>query len=170
MKNFFYVTLMTVKPDSKLYKDYYLWLESYEKLHSIVLEFLAEFGIETTQVYIQKQLTILPTENDKVKFAEEMLEDGKTFKEDSKINKAWEERTESLWNKPNPILYTQVDLAGAYSYRLFNDKDILYCGFYAQHHAIPILEFGDAVESMEYCTVLDDLAMDFKAKEIILER
>ena len=63
----------TVNEGSALYEDYWDWKNSIEPNRKIVDDFFKEFGIESTLFCpFSTVIGIVPTENDKVKFAKQL--------------------------------------------------------------------------------------------------
>lgn len=134
----------TVNEGSALYEDYWDWKNSIEPNRKIVDDFFKEFGIESTLFCpFSMVIGIVPTENDKVKFAKQLCsketnEGLRFFKKSSFINKEWVKRAVGLRNvhKPLPAWYNNY-MMGHSSSRLFDYKGILYCSFSADQIEMP---------------------------------
>lgn len=122
-----------VKQDSQLYVDYFTYIEDKKKINKLFKQLAEKHGIETKEYYPSKNLGIVGTKNDLIKFANQLKKDSTFFKLKSEINKEWSEFTKEIknWNKPSPGWYLQKSLLGRYNTRLFSIDGILYCSIEA---------------------------------------
>lgn len=130
----------TVNPDFELYKEYFQYWNDAIKLNRIVAKFLPENGIETKQYYSSGNgLWIVPTENDKSKFAKQLstkveAQGLRMFKANSQINKAFNLAMDGFMPTWKPIVQFYFGGGGKGSkYRLFHVGDVLYCSFDAPY-------------------------------------
>lgn len=133
MEKFFIVT-----EQSELHRDYFDWKNNLEEIRLLICEFFDRNDIETTQYgFHGDNLCIVPTENDLVKFnnvlSNEVMEQLRPFKGNSKIQKAWvktlEENNLERKRKPYVPMYFPLHGGGRISSRLFDIDDIVYCSF-----------------------------------------
>lgn len=153
----------TVNEGSALYEDYWAWQNSIEPNRKIVDGFFKEFGIESTLFCpFSMVIGIVPTENDKVKFAKQLCsketnEGLRFFKKNSFINKEWVKRAVDLKNvrKPSPAWYNNY-MMGHSSSRLFDYKGIVYCSFSADQIKMPSETFTE-IKGSEFYKVMEEI-------------
>lgn len=152
----------TVNEGSRLYDDYWAWRNSIEPNKKIVNDFFSEFGVEAS-LYCPgpSRIGIVPTENDKVKFAKQLCsketnEGLRFFKKTSAIGKEWVKRALNLKNvsKPSPAWYNNY--MGRSSTRLFDYNGVLYCSFSADQIEMPSDTFTE-IKGSEFYRILEEI-------------
>lgn len=152
----------TVNEGSRLYDDYWAWRNSIEPNKKIVNDFFSEFGVEAS-LYCPgpSRIGIVPTENDKVKFAKQLCsketnEGLRFFKKTSAIGKEWAKRALNLKNvsKPSPAWYNNY--MGRSSTRLFDYNGVLYCSFSADQIEMPSDTFTE-IKGSEFYRILEEI-------------
>ena len=152
----------TVNEGSSLYEDYWAWRNSIEPNKKIVNDFFSEFGVEAS-LYCPgpSRIGIVPTENDKVKFAKQLCsketnEGLRFFKKTSAIGKEWVKRALNLKNvsKPSPAWYNNY--MGRSSTRLFDYNGVLYCSFSADQIEMPSDTFTE-IKGSEFYRILEEI-------------
>ena len=122
-----------VKKDNPIYKEYFDW---YNNLDTLIIkweQFRKLVGIESKSFVANKELFIIPTENDLIKFGRFFYKKDygaglKKFKKTSTIQKDWERFCDNnikFVKKPN--LFYDFPLVGKVRNRLFHYKDEVYC-------------------------------------------
>lgn len=152
----------TVNEGSRLYDDYWAWQNSVEPNRKIANDFFSEVGIESNLYCpFPTRLGIVPTENDKIKFAKQLCsketnEGLRFFKRNSAINKEWTKRAINLKNvdKPSPAWYNNY--MGHSSSRLFDYNGVLYCSFSADQIEMPSDIFTE-IKGSEFYKVLEEI-------------
>jgi len=152
----------TVNEGTSLYKDYWAWRNSIEPDKKIANDFFSEFGIEA-DLYCpgSTRIGIVPTENDKVKFATQLCsketdEGLRFFKRNSAVNKEWVKRVVNLKNvsKPSPAWHNKY--MGQSSSRLFDHNGVLYCSFSANQIEMPTDIFTE-IKGSEFYKILEEI-------------
>jgi hypothetical protein len=129
----------TINKDIDLYREYFQYWNDANKLNRIVKKFLPEQGIESDQYYSNGNgLWIVPTDNDKVKFAKQLSKKEESqglrqFKANSNINKSWNLVLDGFIPTWKPIVQFYFGGGRGARYRLFHKEDILYCSFEAPY-------------------------------------
>lgn len=121
---------------SKLYNDYFKWLEEQENMSKIFGEFASKHGIESTKFIPQKtRLKIIPTEKDKDNFRSEFtLDYGKEgirqFKCNCEIGKSWKSTVADMPISYRPWVFNYTQgVSGHCEQRMFHICDKLYGSF-----------------------------------------
>lgn len=152
----------TVNKGSALYEDYYSWYNSLIPNRKIMYDFCKEMGIEADLCCPNRiAFGIVPTENDKVKFAKQLCsketnEGLRFFKKNSVVNKEWVKRAVNLKNvhKPSPAWYNNF-MGHSFS-RLFDYNGVLYCSFSANQIEMPSDTFTE-IKGSEFYKVMEEI-------------
>lgn len=150
---------MTVSPDSRLYREYFMWLSDYKKVKEIYGEIQKKYGIETSQVYpYDNKFMIVPTQADKEKFKKFLLKDGETFRKNCEISKVWMQSVKGIkfMQKPIPIIYFTEWLGNTIS-RLFAAGDVLYCNINAEREFNEIPSWANVMKASEFYKVMEEM-------------
>lgn len=147
-----------IKPDCKLYKEYFVWQEDIHKMNEAFERIRQEFGIETTQYYASKDcLQILPTKSDRQKFSNMLKKtsDGE-FKKNSAPSKMWRSLTEDVkhFRKPWLLMYFAIH-CNKWGERLFHIGDKLYCSIDCEVE-VPTPDFAIEMKASEFFKIIED--------------
>lgn len=142
----------------ELHKEY----ESMKKkVNDAFVEFSEKHGIEAKEYYQQTgHLKIVPTENDKQKFASQLTKDGVTFRKNSALAKEWvntckELGLETPW-KPTWELRRLVNTNARFRSRLFILNDVLYGSFEMDYDFELPEEHFTELKASEFWKIVED--------------
>lgn len=127
-----------VNKDHHIYKEYFEWKDCANKLAKKFNEFKNKTGIETNLFVPQKELLIVPDNND-LKICEKALYKKdyghglRGFKKTSSFSKLWEELTKDIIFKYKPTLFYDFPIFGKTRTRIFDYKNKVYCSLDADY-------------------------------------
>lgn len=155
-----------VKKDNKIYNEYFEWWNNIEPTKEKWKEFKNMVGIESTCFVPSKELYIVPTENDLIKFGrflcKEEFKDGlRKFKKTSTIQKDWEKFVNAnikLISKPN-IIMDFLFCGGRITTRLFHYEKNVYCSVnhyeYEDNYKVP--EGYEEIKASEFYKIIEKI-------------
>lgn len=121
-----------VKGDNPIYKKYFEWWNNLDVIKKKWEQFRKLVGIESTQFVPKKELYIVPTENDLIKFGRFFYKQDygnglRKFKATSTIQKDWERFcNNNVKFIDEPILFYDFPIMGKSRTRLFHYNDDVY--------------------------------------------
>ena len=121
-----------IDKDHHIYKEYFEWKDCANKLAKKFNEFKNKTGIETNLFVPQKELLIVPTENDLNQYQDQYYKKDyghslKGFKKKSYLYKLWEDLTKDIIFKYKPTLFYDFPIFGKTRTRIFDYQDKVYC-------------------------------------------
>jgi len=144
----------------ELHKEY----ESMKKrVNDAFVEFSKKHGIEANEYYQQTgHLKIIPTENDKQKFASQLTKDGLTFRKNSPLAKEWvstckELGLETPW-KPTWELRDLIGYTNRCRHRLFSLDGKLYGSFEMDFDFELPTEHFTELKASEFYKIIEDVS------------
>lgn len=157
---------------SKLRKDYLEHKESVEKVRELIIKFFDTHGITADKYYVNnKYLHIVPTEEDKEKFSNQLCKpkDGLyRFRANSKINRAWVRTLEAnevqVISRPMVPLYFDRYWGRKMQSRLFEIDGVVYCSFNADGEFKPTDKLKE-IKASEFFKVIEDYNERIKENE-----
>ena len=136
-----------VKKDNPIYKKYFEWWNNLDVIKKKWEQFRKLVGIESTQFVPKKELYIVPTENDLIKFGRFFYKQDygkglRKFKATSTIQKDWERFCKNnLELIDKPTLFYDFPVMGKTRTRLFHYKDEVYASieneFIDENYIVP---------------------------------
>lgn len=157
MEKYFIVT-----EKSELHSDYFNYRANRLAVNALIKSFFTENGIEAKEYYASDdRLMIVPAEADGEKFGSYLgANQGnglRTFKANSKINKAWirvlKDAGMKVIRKPMVMLYFQ-GLGGKSRSRLFDINGVVYCSYESEKVNIP--DGFIEIKASEFFKVIED--------------
>lgn len=150
-----------VNEESKLYKDFFSYLEDREKVFAAFRTIKEKHGIETTGLYPHKEVLMIdPTENDVVKFASHLKKsDERQFKKTSPIAKEWCSLVADLEHIEKPSLWSYLRIySGRWSESLFNIGTTLYGSLGTQEieKGFEVPEFLQEIKASEFYKAIEE--------------
>lgn len=157
---------LEVKPESKLYIDYFGYIRDNDKVLEAVRKVREEFGIETERFYRRKNtLRVEPTEVDEIKFSN-MLKKTSTgeFKKTSAPYKLWRSLLKDIehFNKPRLFYYMECPV-GKWKERLFHIDKRLYCSI-ASENEIETPEWGIEMKASSFYKIVERIQEEENAE------
>lgn len=152
-----------VKPESKLYKDCFAYVEDYYKVKDIFKKICEEFGIKTTAFYPRRdRFHIDPTPEDSLNFSNQTMASNKgLFKKNSPQNKRWLELTKEIRFFTKPQLFYYMDIDGNWKERLFNDGEKLYASVSTNNdRQIKVPDFAIVMSGSDFYKIMEGLKED----------
>ena len=151
------------KPDSKLYKDYFIERKENQKFHELALNFFKGLNLSEGRKYcIGKRLMVELTEEEYSQYKHQLLKDKKeglyVFKKNSNLQKAWEINVVSQCNM-NYIYLTQFwywDFISVGSYSLWNDETTLYGYVHSKNGELNIPYYVEEIKLSEYYAKIEE--------------
>lgn len=136
-----------VKKDNPIYKKYFEWWNNLDVIKKKWEQFRKLVGIESTQFVPKKELYIVPTENDLIKFGRFFYKQDygkglRKFKKTSSVQKDWERFCKNnLELIDKPTLFYDFPVMGKTRTRLFHYKDEVYASieneFIDENYIVP---------------------------------
>ena len=111
-----------------IYKEYFEWKDCANQLAKKFNEFKNKTGIETNLFVPQRELLIVPNNNDlkiceKVLYKKDYGHGLRGFKKNSSFRKLWEELTKDIIFKYKPTLFYDFPIFGKTRTRIFDYKN-----------------------------------------------
>lgn len=168
-------TYMKVKPGSKLYTDYFQWLnEDRNKVRDAFRNIKEKFGIETNEFSPEQSgFYIAPTSADMEKFSGMLKKSSYgEFKKNSEPHKEWVEAVKDIQHMRRPGLFAYFSsylFGRRWKERMFNDGDVLYCcieNIEGQGRVKEIPDFCEEIKASEFYQVLEKLEDLAKKEEL----
>lgn len=155
-----------VSPESRLAKDFWAYVEDFDKIKVAFNDLRKHFEIETDKFYPRsnKCLYIWPTENDIAKYEKQMTKPtqngGRSFKQKSAIQKYWTALTKfhgtNVIDKPFAPMYVDRGCFGKMSSRLFAIDDVVYCSISLEHDDIEVPKDWIEIKASQFFKVIED--------------
>lgn len=155
-----------VKPDSKLYKDYFTERKEKQKFHELALDFSKKFNFSEGRKYcINERLMIELTEEEYSQYKHQLLKDKReglyVFKKNSDMQKAWEINVVSQCNMNDIYLISfwcyDFITVGSCSYSLWNDEATLYCYVRSKNEELNIPDYVEEIKLSEYYAKIEEM-------------
>ena len=153
-----------VNKEHHIYKEYFEWKDCANKLAKKFNEFKNKTGIETNLFVPQKELLIVPNNNDlkiceKVLYKKDYGHGLRGFKKNSSFNKLWEELTKDIVFKYKPTLFYDFPIFGKTRTRIFDYKNKVYCSldtdYLTKETKIP--QGYKEIKASEFYKVIEDI-------------
>ncbi len=163
----------TIKPDSQLYKEYFIYLDDLNTNANLFDNFAKEHGIEASNfIPYKKHLVIVPTEKDKDKFRNDFTQEylncgARQFKVRSTIGKAWVNVMSDIKPARKPNYFGLIRAYGRYYERLFHIGETLYGSFSADMD-FDLHSCMDEIKASEFYRIVEEYNSNLQ-KEVASE-
>lgn len=156
-----------VKEENPIYNKYFDWWNNQENLHKKWEQFKNLVGLEADKFVPRRQLYIIPTENDKIKFGKMFCKEDfgqglKKLKANSILQKDWEkfiDNNKVLVSKPDFMFdFIGKCISGRMQSRLFHYKDIVYASLNGEFYPnSPIPEGYEEIKKSEFYKIIETI-------------
>ena len=153
-----------VKPDSKLYTNYFIERKEKQKFHELALDFFKRFNLSEGGKYcINERLMIELTEEEYSQYKHQLLKDKReglyVFKKNSTMQKEWELKVVNQCNTNNFYLtsFWSWDFIEAGRYALWNDGVNLYGCVESKGTEPKIPQYAEEIKLSEYYAKIEEM-------------